>query len=575
VGVTSVAAVPQIDFLGIFPTLETLLAQGVLVACVLYGVMVALRRSGSTARPPSRRSVWLPAAPDMRLARTLLLLLLAVDPAVAQEGQFLSEAEAPKAVFPDADAIVRTDIEVTPALRDKVSERLSGVHVSVWESHWIVFRAERAAALLGHAVVVEEIGKHRPITFVVGLRPDGRVADVAVMAYREAYGGEIRSARFLAQYHDKRRKTACAPTTTSVTSPVPPSPSRRRAARSRRHRPSRRHSVSRREPDERSRCSSACRAAVAQAEAVTELHYVMGTYYRITAEGHDVVPVLRGCFQDARRLEHVYSRFEADSELSRVNATAGAPPSRERGVRAPPAALDRARHRHRRGVRRHGRASDGALAKRRREADRGGGRRAQVRVGSAHIRLDGRRLELPNGHRLDFDGIAKGWAVDGCVARLAAAGIGRALVSLGESSVYALGVPAGEDAWALEVRGVEPDEAVGVLRLRDDGAVGLGDLRRLGRAGRVVGHVVDPRTGEALAEPAVAVVVSASATDAEAFSKALLLWGRRRRRIASRPSARAARCTWGVCVAGACDRARRLFDAFAAPSPLSAVVARP
>jgi hypothetical protein len=147
----------------------------------------------------------------MRLARTLLLLLLAVDPAVAQEGQFLSEAEAPKAVFPDADAIVRTDIEVTPALRDKVSERLSGVHVSVWESHWIVFRAERAAALLGHAVVVEEIGKHRPITFVVGLRPDGRVADVAVMAYREAYGGEIRSARFLAQYHDKRPEDGVRP----------------------------------------------------------------------------------------------------------------------------------------------------------------------------------------------------------------------------------------------------------------------------------------------------------------------------------------------------------------------------
>jgi high-affinity iron transporter len=52
VGVTSVAAVPQIDFLGIFPTLETLLAQGVLVACVLYGVMVALRRSGSDGEAP-------------------------------------------------------------------------------------------------------------------------------------------------------------------------------------------------------------------------------------------------------------------------------------------------------------------------------------------------------------------------------------------------------------------------------------------------------------------------------------------------------------------------------------------
>jgi len=51
-GVTNVSFVPQIDFLGVFPTLETLLAQGVLIACVLYGVMLALRRSDSDGAAP-------------------------------------------------------------------------------------------------------------------------------------------------------------------------------------------------------------------------------------------------------------------------------------------------------------------------------------------------------------------------------------------------------------------------------------------------------------------------------------------------------------------------------------------
>ena len=139
----------------------------------------------------------------MPLVRALVLLLLVAVPARAQEGQFLSETEAPHAVFPDADSVARTDVDVTPALRDKVEAHLDGAHASIWESHWVVFRVQRGTTLLGHAFVVEEIGKHRPITFVVGLRPDGRVADVAVMAYREAYGGEIRSARFLSQYHDK------------------------------------------------------------------------------------------------------------------------------------------------------------------------------------------------------------------------------------------------------------------------------------------------------------------------------------------------------------------------------------
>ena len=72
----------------------------------------------------------------MRLVRTLLVLLplLVAAPARAQEGRFLSEAEAPKAVFPDADAVTRTDVAVTPALREQVEARLEGTHPSIWES---------------------------------------------------------------------------------------------------------------------------------------------------------------------------------------------------------------------------------------------------------------------------------------------------------------------------------------------------------------------------------------------------------------------------------------------------------
>ncbi len=54
VGVTNLPSVPQIDFLGVFPTLETLLAQGVLIACVLYGVMVAFRSGGDAPKPEMR-----------------------------------------------------------------------------------------------------------------------------------------------------------------------------------------------------------------------------------------------------------------------------------------------------------------------------------------------------------------------------------------------------------------------------------------------------------------------------------------------------------------------------------------
>ena len=139
----------------------------------------------------------------MRRIVGAIVILAAAGVAPGQEGVFLSEADAPKAVFRDADTIERDDVVVTAERRAQVAERLGGQLPSMWEERWIVFRVARGGTPLGRAIVVEEIGKHRPITFVVGLRPDRAVEDVAVMAYREVYGGEIASRRFLRQYEGK------------------------------------------------------------------------------------------------------------------------------------------------------------------------------------------------------------------------------------------------------------------------------------------------------------------------------------------------------------------------------------
>jgi hypothetical protein len=140
----------------------------------------------------------------MSRALVCLAAVLLALPAAAQEGVFLTEEEAPQAVFPTADRLTRLEgVAVTEALRARIAAGLDGRRTSLWEEQYVVTRAERDGATLGHAIVVEEIGKHRPITFAVGLRPDGSVADVAVMAYREPYGGEVRSPRFLGQYQGR------------------------------------------------------------------------------------------------------------------------------------------------------------------------------------------------------------------------------------------------------------------------------------------------------------------------------------------------------------------------------------
>ena len=139
------------------------------------------------------------------------MAVLAASSVRGQAGVFLSEQQAPAAVFPDADHFARFEVESTPQLRERMSSALDGVHPSLWEERYVVFTATRGTTPLGHALIVEEIGKHRPITFVVGLRPDRSVNDVAVMDYREAYGGEVRSARFLRQYRGKAAGAALRP----------------------------------------------------------------------------------------------------------------------------------------------------------------------------------------------------------------------------------------------------------------------------------------------------------------------------------------------------------------------------
>lgn len=143
--------------------------------------------------------------------RGALLLACTValrQPAPAQEGVFLTEDQAPRAVFADADGFTRHVISMSPELRERMQAILGAAQPSMWEEQYVAFTALRGDQVIGHAIIVEEIGKHRPITFIVGVYPDDSVNDVAIMAYREAYGGDVRNRRFLKQYRGKNAESA-------------------------------------------------------------------------------------------------------------------------------------------------------------------------------------------------------------------------------------------------------------------------------------------------------------------------------------------------------------------------------
>ncbi|HET7321441.1 MAG TPA: FMN-binding protein [Longimicrobiaceae bacterium] len=132
---------------------------------------------------------------------TLLFLLLSAVPLRAQAGVFLSEREAVKEVFPDAASVAQESFRPTTQERSAME---AGLQRELTESAYpvlLIYDASRR--FLGYAMVTEERGKYRPITFLVGITPQMRVKDTAVMVYRESRGGQVRSPRFLNQYRGK------------------------------------------------------------------------------------------------------------------------------------------------------------------------------------------------------------------------------------------------------------------------------------------------------------------------------------------------------------------------------------
>jgi hypothetical protein len=66
-----------------------------------------------------------------------------------------------------------------------------------------IWRAEAGGRVVGFFIFDRVIGKHLYIDYSVALDPGGHIRQVDILAYRESYGGEIRSPSWLAQFVGK------------------------------------------------------------------------------------------------------------------------------------------------------------------------------------------------------------------------------------------------------------------------------------------------------------------------------------------------------------------------------------
>jgi len=263
----------------------------------------------------------------------------------------------------------------------------------------------------------------------------------------------------------------------------------------------------------------------------------MATRFEIVLPGENAVALRAAgeeALQEIERLEAQLSLYRTTSEIARVNARAA-----KEAVRVTPslfALLEHAQKLHAE----TGGAFDITIAPLVRCWGFMGGTgrmpraeevaEARASVGMHLVELDAVEFTVRfarEGVMLDLGAIGKGYAIERAVEVLREAGVTRALLHGGTSTVYGLGHPLEADCWRIAVESPEAlPTMLPTVCLRDE-AMSVSAVwgRCFQEGGRTFGHVLDPCTGEPVAGAVLAAVVLPSATETDALSTALLIRG--------------------------------------------------
>lgn len=237
-----------------------------------------------------------------------------------------------------------------------------------------------------------------------------------------------------------------------------------------------------------------------------ETRMLLGTMVSIEVDSSPggAAEIISGVWDEAERLERIFSRYIPESEINRINREAGGKPvpvseemlevliRAEEVSRITEGAFD---------------ISVGPLMEiwgffpdREGEVPSGGELADTMdRVGWESIKLDrpGKKVHFEKpGMEIDLAAIAKGYIVDRLVARLVEEGVESALVNAG-GDIYCLGEYPGRGYWRIGMEHPrEEGEVLTVLELKDRAVATSGDYRNYFIREQVrYSHIIDPRTG--------------------------------------------------------------------------------
>jgi Na+-translocating ferredoxin:NAD+ oxidoreductase RnfG subunit len=113
---------------------------------------------------------------------------------------YLTEEDALKLMFPKSERIRKEVLRLSSEKKLQIEERIG------WkfpEESFEVYVGETGTQINGYALVQNTIGKHKPMTYMVGVDSTGHVLNVELLVFREARGSEVRTKRFNVQYEGK------------------------------------------------------------------------------------------------------------------------------------------------------------------------------------------------------------------------------------------------------------------------------------------------------------------------------------------------------------------------------------
>ncbi len=113
---------------------------------------------------------------------------------------FMTEEDAVKIMFPKSEHVRKTTIRLSREKKDLIEQRIG------WkfpEDSFEVHIGETNDKIDGYAMVHNTIGKHKHMTYMVGVDARGACTDVELLVFREAKGSDVGRKRFNAQYEGK------------------------------------------------------------------------------------------------------------------------------------------------------------------------------------------------------------------------------------------------------------------------------------------------------------------------------------------------------------------------------------